>query len=286
MNNNYLVTVYITTFNRPKFFFRALKSLINQTYKNIEILIVDDNSKNLNFKMINNFINNKKINLRYFKNKKNFGAPYCRNLAIKKAKGYFITGLDDDDYFHQDRIKNFINKWNEKDSNTIALCGDIIEINNKKRKKLFFLRKKKILRRNICLNNIIGNQIFVKTSIIKSINGFDKRLKILQDWDCWLRLLNKYKESKIEVTKKSIYYQDVSIQNNRITNNKIGLIKNSLDLMKKNKTITTKELNAINLSHKLKKKNKIQFIEFIRLLLIDKSLYNFKTLLKNLILLF
>ncbi|HFO5175091.1 TPA: glycosyltransferase family 2 protein, partial [Escherichia coli] len=99
-----LVSVYITTKNRPVFLERALKSVVNQTYKKIEILICNDGSDDCYDKDYNAVINKyttlfQNINIEYRKNIESLGACESRNLLIENARGVFITGLDDDDYF-------------------------------------------------------------------------------------------------------------------------------------------------------------------------------------------
>ena len=92
---NPLITVIVTTFNRKVLLKRAPDSVINQTYQNIEIILVDDCSSDRTEEFIKSYKENYN-NIFYFRNDKNRGLSYSRNYALSKAKGEFITHLDDD----------------------------------------------------------------------------------------------------------------------------------------------------------------------------------------------
>ena len=109
MENNKLVSVVIPTFKRADMLDRAIESCLNQTYKNLEIVIVDDNDpeseyRKLTSKHMEKYISNKAI--KYIKSHKNMGGAEARNLGINNSSGEYIAFLDDDDYFFDDKIKN------------------------------------------------------------------------------------------------------------------------------------------------------------------------------------
>lgn len=104
--NDPLVSVIITTFNRPILLNRAINSVLNQTYKNIEIIIIDDASE-INIEPL--IKENEKIKI--FINDENKGGGYSRNVGIKKANGEFINFLDDDDILYPDKIRLQIEKF-------------------------------------------------------------------------------------------------------------------------------------------------------------------------------
>lgn len=99
-NSNHLVSVIITTFNREDFLEKAIASVVNQTYKNIEIIVVDDGSKINYAEKICGKFNKCKY---YYKN--NGGLSSARNYGIQKAKGEYIAFLDDDDLFLKHKIE-------------------------------------------------------------------------------------------------------------------------------------------------------------------------------------
>ena len=97
MNSNPLISVIITTYNRPNLLKRSIDSVLKQSYKNIELVIIDDSSKApIDLPDDNRII--------YFRNKKNKGVQYSRNKGLSIVSGIYVLNLDDDDYFHKKRI--------------------------------------------------------------------------------------------------------------------------------------------------------------------------------------
>lgn len=133
-----LASIIIVNYNNAKFLKNCLKSVLNQSYKNLEIIIVDDNStdnskeiiKNLNFR-------SKKI---FIKKKTNYGSFNQINAyknGFKVSRGDFIFFLDSDDFFKKNKITNVINYF--KKNSKIKICFDlpIIYKNGKTTKKKF-----------------------------------------------------------------------------------------------------------------------------------------------------
>ncbi|MEM4152954.1 MAG: glycosyltransferase family 2 protein [Candidatus Pacearchaeota archaeon] len=117
---NELVSVVIITYERPQFITKCVKSVLKQSYKNIEIIIVNDGSKQKYPKF-----KNKKI--RYFKNRENRGPAYSRNFGIKKARGKIIFILDDDIILTKNYITILIKtlKRHKKD-NVVGVAGRLL----------------------------------------------------------------------------------------------------------------------------------------------------------------
>ncbi len=102
---NDLVSVIITTYKRSNIIERAIKSVINQTYKNIEIIVVDDNANELEERKKTENVVSKYKNIVYIKNENKTGAALSRNVGICRAKGEYIAFLDDDDEYREDKIE-------------------------------------------------------------------------------------------------------------------------------------------------------------------------------------
>lgn len=216
------------TYNRVKLLKRAVNSVLNQSYKNIELIVVDDNSTDGTHNYLAEMAE-KDSRFRYFINEKNSGACVSRNRAIFEAKGKFITGLDDDDYFHTDRIETFVNQALKNDNNAYFSTYNTKVSNNKTLKPgiLTALKRRVISRPNLLLRkNFIGNQIFVKTEYLRNSGGFDPRLKAWQDLECWYNLL-KSQEIKAMLIKKSTQTVDISHDHERITTQKAAKILDS-----------------------------------------------------------
>ena len=191
MSETSLVSVYITTRNRPDMLDRALASLTKQTFRNFEVLICNDNSEAKYLSYYTNVIekyNNSFNGLVYIVNENTMGACYSRNILIHQAKGEFVTGLDDDDYFFPERLELFIsfgelNKYSFICANVTIASTE--RIKTREGGMVISLDEMKNF-------NAVGNQIFVKKHIIESVGGFDTDMPAWQDYDTWLRIINKH----------------------------------------------------------------------------------------------
>ena len=111
------VTIVIPTYKRPNQICRAVDSALNQTYSNIEIIVVDDNGEGSPFeieteKKLQNYVLDNKIT--YLKNKKNSGGSFSRNQGLFHSKGEYITFLDDDDEISEKKIEEQVKCLEEK----------------------------------------------------------------------------------------------------------------------------------------------------------------------------
>ena len=107
-----LVSVIIPYYRKIKFIEHCVNSVLKQTYRNIEVLIIYDDSSNLDFKKILK-IKKKDKRIKIIRNKDNIGAGLSRNVGIKKSKGKLIAFLDADDYWKKNKLMDQI-KFMEK----------------------------------------------------------------------------------------------------------------------------------------------------------------------------
>lgn len=181
------VTVYIATHNRSKLLLRAINSVLAQSYENIEIIVSDDGSTDDTYEKIKQYIDDKLII--YVKNKTPKGACVARNLALSVARGEYITGLDDDDEFTPDRIEKLVKTFESGSYSCVA--SSILERNG-----VGDLARQfdcgEITLCSLLHYNMLGNQVLTTTSNLKGINGFDPEMPAFQDYDTWVRLVNKY----------------------------------------------------------------------------------------------
>ena len=97
------VDIILPNYNSVAFIEETIKSVISQTYKNWKLIIVDDCSNKQTVKTLKKFSKNKKIKI--FRLKKNFGAGYCRNFALKKSNSPYIAFIDSDDLWKKDKLE-------------------------------------------------------------------------------------------------------------------------------------------------------------------------------------
>ena len=120
------ISVIIPVYNTAKYIEKCLDSILNQTYKDIEIIIVNDGSTDNSEKIIKKYLN-KYSNIKYFY-EENKGQASARNLALTKASGKYITFLDSDDYIDSNMFKTMIDNACDND---IIICDILMEDNKK-----------------------------------------------------------------------------------------------------------------------------------------------------------
>ena len=211
-----IISVIIPTHNRVEKLVNAIRNVNKQKLVNVEIIIVDDASKDKTKEVVSK-IKLKQSNIKYFKNKSKKGAAFSRNLGVKKAKGKYIAFLDDDDFWFKNKLFEQLKIMKLDQKISAISCNFFV-------KNLRSSIKSKICESNnkqdLLKSSIFGGAsvIFVTKENFTKINGFDISLPSGQDWDLWIRL-NKI--GKIKVIKKPlVVYDNYSI--NRISNNTLS----------------------------------------------------------------
>lgn len=191
MDDKPLVTVYITTYNRCNLLKRALYSVLTQSYEKLDIIVVDDCSSDDTIEYLK-MVAEKDRRLRYFKNESNSGACASRNKAIFEAKGEFITGLDDDDTFHCERVAFLVRSFEPKYS-FICTSFNVIDKGGSFKSSctnLVFNAS------DLFYDNVAGNQLFTYTVRVLELCGFDEELSSSQDLDLMVRLCLSFGSAK------------------------------------------------------------------------------------------
>jgi glycosyltransferase involved in cell wall biosynthesis len=205
-----LISVYMPTKNRVDLIGRAVESVLNQTHKNLELIIVDDGSDtNQYMALLKKYGDHSKITI--LRNEVSKGACTSRNKAIKKASGKYITGIDDDDEWLPTRLELFFENRDCINHFSFIYADDYIfentELKVYKKKSVFTIQE-------FLKKNIVGNQVFTYTErLIKE--GFDPSMPSAQDYDCFMRLIKTYGLAKKIPVKTQILFADLS--RNRIT---------------------------------------------------------------------
>ena len=138
----YLVSIIVPMYNSEKYIVRCIDSLLEQSYENIEIIVVDDGSSDNSVEIIKKY-NDNRINIYQ---KRNEGVSATRNLGIEKSNGDFLLFVDSDDYVSKDIVKVMLDKINSE--NSMILCNNKEIWGNRIEKRILFTDE------NIELNKI------------------------------------------------------------------------------------------------------------------------------------
>jgi len=207
INKAPLISVILPTFNSARFLPRSIKSVLNQSYKNLELIIIDDCSTDSSLKIVKNFSKIDK-RIRFYATKKNSGSVAIpRNLGISKARGEYIAFLDSDDYWMLDKIRyQVLNIGNYKFSFTAANY----QIDKNLKKSNFLINNFRIFLQKFFIKKIIKvgnywlfiyNPFLISSALIKKKIFQDYRFSnnknIREDLSLWLDIFSKYNKSII-----------------------------------------------------------------------------------------
>ena len=183
------ISVVIPTYNRIELLKRSIDSVINQTIKPSEIIIVDDGSNDGTEAMVK-----KKYDSLKLIKQKNKGASAARNSGIKASSGEWICFLDSDDEWKNDKLeKQIIAVANNSDykffhSNEIWIKNGK-RINQKKKHKKY---GGDIFKKCLDMCRISPSSVLIDKSIFEEIGFFNENLVVCEDYELWLRICDKY----------------------------------------------------------------------------------------------
>jgi glycosyltransferase involved in cell wall biosynthesis len=182
-----LVSIVVICYNYGNYLEEAINSALNQTYKNIEIVVIDDGSTDNTAEVVESYVKQKSIRYIYQKNRGIVGA---RNRAIDEAGGEFYIQLDADDYLNLDYVEKTLKL--AQMNNADIVYTDFRQFGEINKKSSFPEYNYEILKNT----NFIHASSLVKKSAVGSVR-FDEKLKLLshEDWDFFLRLCSAGKKA-------------------------------------------------------------------------------------------
>lgn len=183
------VSVIIPVYNREIELKRAIKSVLNQSFQDFEIIVIDDGSSIDIKRIIEEFNSDRLV---YLRNEKNKGISFSRNRGISLAKGDLIAFLDSDDEWLKDKLKKQIEYLNNTQYRIVHT--EEIWIRNGKRvnpKKRHTKSGGNIFIQSLELCLISPSSVLIKKEIFEEYGLFDEDLLVCEDYDLWLRITAK-----------------------------------------------------------------------------------------------
>ncbi len=216
-----LISIVIPVYNRANVICSTIDNLLEQTYKNIEIIVVDDGSNDDIDLVMKKYSLNKKI--KYIKSSKNSGACHARNIGIDASKGKYIAFQDSDDTWKQEKLYKQLEYLKLKDAD-ICICGMNLHYQNGSVKKF---HSNEFTDKNINIENQLGKSFFSTQLIFGKkecfiIEKFDEKFPRFQDWDLGIRLVKRFKVVYMSDTCVDRYLQNDSISVNSEKGYKAG----------------------------------------------------------------
>lgn len=190
-----LISVVMAAYNTDKYIEEAIKSILNQTFKEFEFIIIDDASTDNTWKIISKFAKKDK-RIRAFQNKNNLKVSYSLNRGIKEAKGKYIARIDADDWSYPYRLKlqfDFMEMNPE-----IGISGGIMEICNENLKPIvqrkYSLTDKELRKSIFYFSPFSHPLIIIRKSILIKTSLYDKQYFPAEDYELYFKigLLSKF----------------------------------------------------------------------------------------------
>jgi len=257
-NKNYIknkVSIIVPLYKNNDTIIGTIDSIKNQTYKNIEIIIINDGCEEKYKNLINYIKKNKSLNIKLFKNSKNIGVYNTLNYGLLFSSGEYITCIGSDDKYKNNRIELDINNINDKnDINILAVCSKYCRVNN----------FNKIID-NFDINGRYGDSMFTfkRDAFIK--NGFYYDTRFGGDSEYVNRLIHNFGKNVIKYIDNIGYFALQKNDNNQLTkiyndNERIKFSDNFKKLHLEKKYIQSNFINKFNINTIINNNRKIKIL--------------------------
>jgi glycosyltransferase involved in cell wall biosynthesis len=188
------VSVVIPTFNNSQLLPRAIQSVLEQTFSDIEVLIIDDGSTDNTPEVVASFLADPRV--RYIRHDINLGPSATRNTGIREARGDLVAFLDSDDWWDKEKLYLQLQALIDERYSACAARAYIVDSDGIREQPVRSSADSETLYRNLLYGNVIpgsNSSVIVRTSCFDAIGMFDEELLSAEDQDLWLRLAAHYR---------------------------------------------------------------------------------------------
>lgn len=201
-----MVSVVIPVYNRAHLLHRALDSVIAQTFKDIEILVIDDCSHDDPNSVIKEYDD---ARIKYIRQNVNQGVAAARNRGLREAKGKFVAFLDDDDEWFPEKLSKQVEKFLQSSPQVGLIYTGVETVMDEGYTEIQIPTERGNVYRKLLYKNCIhgGSSTMIRRNIITNIGFFDESLLAIEDYDYWLRISRYYNFEYIE--EPLVRYHDI-----------------------------------------------------------------------------
>jgi len=199
-----LISVLLSVYNDDENIKKSIDSILSQSYKNIELLVIDDGSTDKTYKILNDI---KDSRLKIFRNKDNLGLTKSLNILIKKSQGQILARQDSDDISLPTRLEV---QYNTLHKSQLDACTTRAFIKNTKKsipKFSYLLPVNFVIKYK---NPFIHGTLMVRKNAVLNVGMYDENIKYAQDYKLFIELLKK--NYKIKILKNKLYV--LNMENN------------------------------------------------------------------------
>jgi glycosyltransferase involved in cell wall biosynthesis len=209
------VSIIIPTFNRSGLITRSIESVLNQSFRDFELIIVDDGSTDNTEAVVKSLPDER---IRYIKRETNSGGSAARNVGIRQARASLIAFQDSDDVWMPDKLSKQLIALDDPASSPGVVYSGFLHIRGE---KTMYLPGSKVVQKDGWIHGqlLLGNFISTQTALVRresldQAGYFDESLPRLQDWDLFLRLSKVCEFKCIDEPLVKAYYSSGSISSN------------------------------------------------------------------------
>lgn len=181
MENNFLISVVLPVFNGEKFLSKSIESVLNQTYQNIELIIVNDNSNDNTLHIANQFAE-KDNRVQIINNPVNKKLPASLNIGHNACNGDFITWTSDDNFYEADTLKILLDNLLKKEADVVYSNFTLIDDKDQKIREVTLPAIE-----NLIFGNVISCCFMYRKEVYQRNNGYNEAYFLIEDYDFWLR---------------------------------------------------------------------------------------------------
>ncbi|MBP7507587.1 MAG: glycosyltransferase family 2 protein [Prolixibacteraceae bacterium] len=233
MMNNICVSVVIPTFNHENFVIQAIQSVFDQTYKNYELIVVDDGSTDNTKDRVSSLFDGR---LKYIY-QANKGLSAARNTGIKYSGYEYVAFLDADDKWLPNKLELQVARMNQDPGIGLLGCGYYV-INEKGVIEMEVpgspVKDQNKFKKSLFIRNIVsgsGSGVLIRREVLSKVGFFDETLTASEDWDMWLRIAGYYKIDILEEVLVKIMHRSNSMS---APVNAAKMLSNALKILEKN----------------------------------------------------
>lgn len=263
------ITVFMAAYNVSGYIAESISSILNQTFKDFEFIIIDDGSTDDTALIVKKF-NDSRIS--FIQNDGNKGIPFTRNRLLELAKGEYIAILDSDDIAYPERLQLQLDFFSSHPE--AALCGGhgkIIDENGiETGTEIIVATDDSINMRMLFGNPFINSSTMFKTEIFRALSGY-KNFALAEDFDLFIRISEKHKVRNIDVflVKYRVHGENITIKRSEEQEkHELEILKNIQENLGISHTENSLSLHKELLTNNL---NEGRFLEYFELLFAMKS---------------
>lgn len=242
-----MISVIIPTYNCDKYIRETINSVLCQTYKDFEVIVVDDGSTDGTRDIIERSFPN--VRYHYTLNQ---GVSRARNYGIRKAQGEFVAFLDADDFWLPEKLEKQI-KVLEADPDLMMVFTDILYFNENGTDTNQYSNRERLMKgdvvTNIFLKSGVGtSSVMVRKSVFEKIGVFEEGLRAAEDDNLWLRIALNFKINLIDEV--LVHYRITEVSLSRTTSIIISGVRGHLELLESKYPELRNHLGRANIRRK------------------------------------